>query len=92
MNDMAKKRELIARVRYIKGKPEAERTGKFDDEEQFIIETYDEETDSWDYNSGWQLVHCKEHEEDEANFLHFSIVKEILHMLDLGYEIHEAHA
>ena len=89
--EMAKrKQELIARVRYIKGKPEAERAGKWDDEEQFVIEIYDEETESWNFSSGVPLVHSKEFPQEEANFLHYSFIKEILRMLDMGYEIHEA--
>lgn len=86
-----RKQELTARVRYIKGKPEAERTGKWADEEQFVIEIYDEETESWNFSTGVPLVHSKEFpKQKEANFLHYSFVKEILRMLDMGYKIHEA--
>lgn len=86
---MPKKQELIARVRYIKGKPVEQRTGFWQDDEQFIIEIYDEEDKSWHFSSGVPLVHSKEFEHKEANFIHFSFVKEILRMLDMGYKIHE---
>lgn len=87
---MAKRKsELIARVRYIKGKPEAEKAGKWDDDEQFIIETYDEETDSWNFDTGVPLVHSTEYPK-HANFIHYAFVRRILQMLSQGYKIHEA--
>ena len=91
---MAKrKQELLARVRYNPGKPFEEKMksdiGNVYDEEGFMIEIYDEETESWNFSSGVPLVHSKEFPQKEANFLHYSFLKEILRMLDMGYRIHE---
>ena len=84
---MAKKQELIARVRYIKGKPEAERTGKWNDEEQFAIEVYDAEYKEWSLDSAYPLVHAKEYpDQAEANFLRFSMVQRIIELISWGYK------
>lgn len=84
---MAKKQELIARVRYIKGKPEAERTGKWNDEEQFAIEVYDAEYKEWSLDSAYPLVHAQEYpDQTEANFLRFSMVQRIIELISWGYK------
>lgn len=84
---MAKKQELVARVRYIKGKPEAERTGKWNDEEQFAIEVYDAEYNEWSLDSAYPLVHAQEYpDQKEANFLRFSMVQRIIEMISWGYK------
>ena len=88
---MAKrKHELIARVRYIKGKPEPEKTGKWDDDEQFIIEVWDEEHEAWSFDTGARLWHCTEYPKEEAEMIHFSFMRRILQMLSYGYKFHEA--
>lgn len=86
---MPKKQELIARVRYIKGRSENERKGKYDDYEQFAIEVYDEESDSWSFDTGARLFHCTEYPKEEAEMIHFSFMKRILQMLSWGYHFHE---
>lgn len=86
-----KKKELIARIRYIEGKPEPKKNGKWDDDEQFCIEIYDHETKTWEYDGGYTLYHAKEFpEQKEANFLHYSFIKRILNLLEQGYKISEA--
>ena len=88
---MAKRKpELIARVRYIKGKPDAEKRGKWDEDEQFCIETYDEETKTWNLDTATRCVHAREYNTETADYIHFSILKRVLQMLSWGYSFHEA--
>lgn len=72
---MAKK-DLNARVRYSKT------------QDAFVIEIMDEDGD-WNLSSAYP---CKKVEDTapEAEYLHFSIVNQILQMVELGYHIYKS--
>lgn len=85
---MAKKKVLLARVSYNPG------TGNKKDfygRESFVIETYDNEADEWVFKSSYDCRRCAENPEAEsADFVSYKLMKELFHLKDLGYSVHDA--
>ena len=72
---MAKKKDRFVRVRYD------------DKTDAFVIEYINENNDEWQFNSSYQCHTIKEQcDDDEPQFIHFSIVRELQKIVSLGYE------
>jgi len=84
------KKELIARVRYNKGIPGGDPdTGNVYDAESFVLETYDEETNSWNCNTVAAFRRCVEYPDaKEKEFIHYGLLMDIFRFQRLGYRIH----
>lgn len=65
----------LARVRY--NQPD----------DMFVIELYDNETETWDFSMGYKCMACDKEPNGEKNFIYYGIINEIFKLMDLGYEV-----
>lgn len=69
------KTEKLARVRYD------------EKEDEFILELYDEESESWGFSRSARCVQSVEYP-GSTDYIHFSFMKEILRCAEFGYKIY----
>jgi hypothetical protein len=86
---MAKRNDRRFRIRYntgIEGCGPDE--GKAFDAESYVLETWDEDTQSWGTNVIAPFRRCVEYPNaEEPEFIHYSILTEIFRLLKLGYTL-----
>ena len=75
---MAKSNKM-ARVRYDDGKESGT--------EQYIIEIWDKDTGSWGFDRASRFVADAKHPEAGADFVHYSLITELVKLANLGYSL-----
>lgn len=83
---MAKRKELIARVRYEKGIPP--KKGIQEVIEGFVLESWDEDLECW----GLIIKsYCRAIDgTSEKDFIHWSFLYEVFKCIEFGYSVHWA--
>lgn len=69
------KKENYARVRYEK------------DTDSFVLELFDHETEEYEFSVSARCFKA-EHGGENADYIHFSFMKEIVKCCELGYQVH----
>lgn len=68
--------EKIARLRYSKK------------DDKYIIELYNDDTNTWELESAYRCVKSANWPESGAEFVHYRALLKIMELIDLGYDIH----
>lgn len=69
-------KELLCRIRY------------YEESDEYRLELWDNEYQSWRMSRAVKCVHSKEFPDElSANYVHYTILAELIHCVNLGYRV-----